>query len=202
MQIVHLKRFDYVSSKWVKTQKVVNFPFKDFDPTAYLASVPQETILRHRQLLDKKKRSSLELESSAETVVEETSINEDDDDDERTSMGEKAKPATGADKQKTTTTEHGHSNSDTFDETSRLVDLDDTLKSSQRKRKKEPGKSRIRERLVSTSLQKTPIIDEDLHDFHEHKLLEGQDPFDLRYQLYAVVVSRKCYFYYVFEIRY
>lgn len=55
----------------MKTQKVVNFPFKDFDPTAYLASVPQETILRHRQLLEKKKRSSAELESSAETVVEE-----------------------------------------------------------------------------------------------------------------------------------
>lgn len=87
--------------------------------------------------------------------------------------------------------EHGRSNSETFDETSRLVEAEEALKSSQRKRKKEPGKARIRERLVSTSLQKTPIIDENLHDFHEHKLLEGQDPFDLRYQLYAVVVSVK-----------
>lgn len=48
--IIHLKRFDYVNSKWVKTQKVVDFPFDDFDPTAYLASVPQETILRHKKL--------------------------------------------------------------------------------------------------------------------------------------------------------
>uniref|UniRef100_A0A182SEL0 ubiquitinyl hydrolase 1 n=1 Tax=Anopheles maculatus TaxID=74869 RepID=A0A182SEL0_9DIPT len=50
--IVHLKRFNYVNGKWVKSQKVVNFPYEDFDPTPYLASVPQETILRHRDLLE------------------------------------------------------------------------------------------------------------------------------------------------------
>lgn len=48
--IVHLKRFDFANGKWVKTQKAVNFPFDEFDPTPYLASVPQETILRHKQL--------------------------------------------------------------------------------------------------------------------------------------------------------
>lgn len=49
--------------------------------------------------------------------------------------------------------------------------------------------NKIRSRLISTSLIKTPIIDENLKDYHEHKLLEGQDPYDLKYQLYAVVVS-------------
>lgn len=34
----------------MKSQKVVNFPFKDFDPTAYLASVPKHTVVRHREL--------------------------------------------------------------------------------------------------------------------------------------------------------
>lgn len=29
---------------------MVNFPFKDFDPTAYLASVPKHTVVRHREL--------------------------------------------------------------------------------------------------------------------------------------------------------
>ncbi|PNF24310.1 hypothetical protein B7P43_G11887, partial [Cryptotermes secundus] len=48
--IVHLKRFQFVNGKWVKSQKVVNFPFKDFDPTAYLASVPKHTVVRHREL--------------------------------------------------------------------------------------------------------------------------------------------------------
>jgi hypothetical protein len=45
-----LKRFQFVNGKWVKSQKVVNFPFKDFDPTAYLASVPKHTVVRHREL--------------------------------------------------------------------------------------------------------------------------------------------------------
>ena len=50
LQIVHLKRFQFVNGKWVKSQKVVNFPFKDFDPTAYLASVPKHTVVRHKEL--------------------------------------------------------------------------------------------------------------------------------------------------------
>lgn len=55
------------------------------------------------------------------------------------------------------------------------------------------GKGRAR--LESTSLLRTPIIDEHLKDYHEHKLLPGQDKFDLKYQLYAVVVS--IFYYYV-----
>lgn len=41
--------------------------------------------------------------------------------------------------------------------------------------------------MESTSLLRTPISDENLEDFHEHHLVEGQDPLDLRYRLYAVV---------------
>lgn len=52
-QIIHLKRFNYLNNKWVKSQKVVSFPVSDFDPTAYLASVPQETILRQKELKEK-----------------------------------------------------------------------------------------------------------------------------------------------------
>jgi len=49
-QIVHLKRFQYLQGKWVKSHKVVKFPFKDFDPTDYLASVPKHTVLRNKEL--------------------------------------------------------------------------------------------------------------------------------------------------------
>lgn len=54
--IIHLKRFDFANGKWIKTQKAVNFPFDNFDPTPYLASVPQETILRHKQLKEEEKQ--------------------------------------------------------------------------------------------------------------------------------------------------
>ena len=36
IQIIHLKRFQLVNGKWVKSHKIVQFPFKDFDPTNYL----------------------------------------------------------------------------------------------------------------------------------------------------------------------
>lgn len=51
-QIVHLKRFQYLQGKWVKSHKVVKFPFKNFDPTDYLASVPKHTVLRNKELQD------------------------------------------------------------------------------------------------------------------------------------------------------
>ncbi|KYB26971.1 ubiquitin carboxyl-terminal hydrolase 32 isoform X2 [Tribolium castaneum] len=142
--IIHLKRFDCVNNKWVKTQKVVNFPFKDFDPTAYLASVPQETILRHLQLREKRQdlESSCDSQTSVKTIEESTETN-------------------------CTTNEH-----------SKLLTTDNKPKVQLNK---------VRARLESTSLLKTPIIDEHLKDYHQHKLLPGQDPFDLKYQLYAVV---------------
>ncbi|KAL3270541.1 hypothetical protein HHI36_021079 [Cryptolaemus montrouzieri] len=164
--IIHLKRFDYVNNKWVKTQKVVNFSFKNFDPTAYLASIPQETIHRHRQLLEQRKNKELEDSLNAENqdnekIVEETA-------------------------------------EETKDEHSKLLN-DDTVKSSTlprdgekaaagiHKAKPQVRQNKSRARLESTSLLKTPIIDEHLKDYHQHKLLPGQDPFDLKYQLYAVV---------------
>lgn len=46
-----------------------------------------------------------------------------------------------------------------------------------------------RDRLESTSLITTPIEDSSLQDFHQHRLVAGVDPFDLKYNLYSVVVS-------------
>lgn len=41
--------------------------------------------------------------------------------------------------------------------------------------------------MESTSLLRTPILDEDLRDFHEHHLKDNQDPLELSYRLYAVI---------------
>lgn len=46
-----------------------------------------------------------------------------------------------------------------------------------------------RKRLISTSLTKTPVMDHELVDYNNHKLTENSDPFDLKYKLYAVIVS-------------
>uniref|UniRef100_A0A1B6CHY2 ubiquitinyl hydrolase 1 n=1 Tax=Clastoptera arizonana TaxID=38151 RepID=A0A1B6CHY2_9HEMI len=48
--IIHLKRFQYLNEKWIKSQKVVNFPYDDFDPTPYLASIPRDMIQKYNEI--------------------------------------------------------------------------------------------------------------------------------------------------------
>lgn len=37
MQIINLKRFQFLNGRWVKSHKIVKFPSEDFDPANYLA---------------------------------------------------------------------------------------------------------------------------------------------------------------------
>ncbi|XP_046415413.1 ubiquitin carboxyl-terminal hydrolase 32 [Neodiprion fabricii] len=48
--VVHLKRFHCVRGKWVKSQKAVRFPLKDFDPSEYLADPEHHHRLNHHRL--------------------------------------------------------------------------------------------------------------------------------------------------------
>ena len=44
-------RFHFVNGRWIKSHKIVDFPNKMLDPTDYLAAIPQQTILRHKELV-------------------------------------------------------------------------------------------------------------------------------------------------------
>ncbi|KAL7731872.1 hypothetical protein ACLKA6_017449 [Drosophila palustris] len=153
--IVHLKRFNCVNGKWVKSQKVVHFPFDDFDPTPYLASVPQETILRHKELLELKRDLA-----SNETVSE---LDEVD----------------ASDKVVSNTTDPSSEEPSTTKETP--IAAGNVLRQSK------SSNAARRQRLISTSLTKTPIVDGEFEDYHQHKLKADVDEFDPRYKLYAVV---------------
>ena len=61
--IVHLKRFHFVNGRWIKSHKIVDFPNKMFDPTDYLAAIPQQTILRHKELVNLGKYNLKEQDS-------------------------------------------------------------------------------------------------------------------------------------------
>ena len=37
LQIVNLKRFQFLNGRWVKSHKIVKFPLEHFDPACYLA---------------------------------------------------------------------------------------------------------------------------------------------------------------------
>jgi ubiquitin carboxyl-terminal hydrolase 6/32 len=161
-QIVHLKRFNYVNNKWVKSQKVVNFPFENFDPTPYLASVPQETILRHKELLEQKTKN----------------IRNYDCDDEITEFDLENDISVGESRVCDIIQENGDASDEEVKE-----------KSPTRSQPHHSIKPSRRKRLVSTSLTKTPVVDGEFIDYNNHKLKVSADPFDLKYKLYAVVVS-------------
>ncbi|GAA6080107.1 ubiquitin carboxyl-terminal hydrolase 32 isoform X1 [Tachysurus ichikawai] len=55
--IVHLKRFQFVNGRWIKSQKIVKFPRENFKPSAFLA--PREA------------QSTWSLQSQSECPVEE-----------------------------------------------------------------------------------------------------------------------------------
>ncbi|XP_006747486.1 ubiquitin carboxyl-terminal hydrolase 32-like, partial [Leptonychotes weddellii] len=47
--IIHLKRFQFVNGRWIKSQKIVKFPRESFDPSAFL--VPRDPALCQRKPL-------------------------------------------------------------------------------------------------------------------------------------------------------
>merc|ERR1719361_1721189 len=66
--IIHLKRFQFVNSRWIKSHKIVDFPLRSLEPTNYLAAVPAATLTRHQELLKSRTRGS--LRSNCATIIE------------------------------------------------------------------------------------------------------------------------------------
>jgi len=120
------------------------------------ASVPQETILRHKELLELKKDADMPLASN-EVVSEldeiDAPIKQDKED-----LPTKAATATPA-------------------PTGNILRQSKTINAARR------------QRLISTSLTKTPIVDGEFEDYHQHRLKPEVDEFDPKYRLYAVVVG-------------
>ncbi|XP_052359263.1 ubiquitin carboxyl-terminal hydrolase 32-like, partial [Oncorhynchus keta] len=67
--IVHLKRFQFVNGRWIKSQKIVQFPRESFDPSVYLAPGARRGLSRLHGLQsrseegyeDKRRRNGLHL---------------------------------------------------------------------------------------------------------------------------------------------
>jgi len=190
--IIHLKRFQCVNSRWIKSHKIVDFPLTSLDPTNYLAAVPAATLTRYKELVASGGRLRASLRSTAtacniQTIFEgsePSSIvetqdpvevghidlcledNEDPDDSGIESNGSHP------------TLERGVSAcSDVFDQ--------DQEEFGHVEIRKQDYKPRIRQ--ISTSLVKDPVVDDNLKDFHQHHLSPGRDPLDVKYDMYAMV---------------
>ena len=233
---------------------MVHFPFDNFDPTPYLAAVPQETILRHKELLEmneisqtltdisEKDDTSLNdkaLETQTFTRTTPPSPNNGNTRTTTSASNSSIKPLNGLTKEaqlsindqvnnllnlqnhtqildncsnivenntiantKNTSNTNNDNTSqidDIGDEMSDSIELDNASIMCNTIRKDNGDRTMTRrKRLISTSLTKTPIIDGEFEDYHQHKLKNGEDKFDPKYKLYAVVVSKYIlYFIYI-----
>lgn len=70
LQIIHLKRFQFVNGHWVKSNKIVKFPMEGFDPSAFLTKQTLNT------------NSSLSNSDSGVTTVNVRSSEEQDAEEE------------------------------------------------------------------------------------------------------------------------
>ncbi|XP_042222314.1 ubiquitin carboxyl-terminal hydrolase 32-like isoform X6 [Homarus americanus] len=169
--IVHLKRFQFVGNKWIKSQKIVNFPLREFDPTEYLASVPRQTIHLHRAelegvdpavyLANLQDKDNIFLEVVPENkIIEHIKGNFDDE-----LIVKNGKPSMNG-------SVNGSITSSTTSPCSGTP-RDGSLSSGEA-----GNKRRIRNGSV--------LYGDTLQDFHQHRLEEGYDPLDLKYSLYAI----------------
>ncbi|KZS03438.1 Uncharacterized protein APZ42_033875 [Daphnia magna] len=144
--IVHLKRFQFVNHRWIKSHKAVQFPHNNLDFTEFLAAIPSETLVRHRQIASS---SSMPPNGVAES-------SKDDSND--------------------ISTKHSISSSVPYSN-GHPPNIREVI----------TGNESTRKRLESTSLITHPVHDEDLIDFHQHRLLPGYNKLDITYSLYAAV---------------
>ena len=159
--IVHLKRFQFVGQKWIKSQKIVKFPLKDFDPTEYLASVPRETLSLHKAQLEGKHgitKDDITQHSSLPHLPEGEIMNGFIHGyDEPNSLPP-------PDAELYVDSENSDIEEDAF-----------TVTVTQRP-------SSVKKRVRNGSV----LYGDTLQDFHQHRLKEGEDPLQLSYNLYAI----------------
>ena len=190
--IIHLKRFQNVNSRWIKSHKIVDFPLTSLDPTNYLAAVPAATLARHKELVAAgagagKLRPSLRpapiqtiqegsepssivtTEPDTVDVAEvELCVTEDTDTEDPNDSGIESNGSHPS----------GLHHGDVFE----AGDQEEAVKVDLRKHDGRP-----RTRQISTSLVKDPVMDDNLKDFHQHHLDPGRDPLDVKYKMYAMV---------------
>uniref|UniRef100_A0A4W3JWA4 Ubiquitin carboxyl-terminal hydrolase 32 n=1 Tax=Callorhinchus milii TaxID=7868 RepID=A0A4W3JWA4_CALMI len=62
--IIHLKRFQFVNGRWIKSQKIVKFPREGFDPSAFLVPRLPTGSEPQTALVDTKKQDVISLQES------------------------------------------------------------------------------------------------------------------------------------------
>ena len=216
-QIVHFKRFHFLNGRWIKSHKIVDFPVKNFDPTDYLAAVPCNTIQRYKELVEMGRTSSARV-TTARNIWKNCNgtIEESSEVELKTKIAEVNENCAKFSDKIYSEIQNSHEETSDISSNFNPIQLcngvlhknvtDENQIQQQRvheintantpKNVTTPNTERIfspksnrRMRQESTSLYTHPITDDDLQDFHQHKLLSGRHPLDIKYNLRSMVVS-------------
>lgn len=190
--IVHLKRFHYLNGRWIKSHKIVDFPAHDLDPAGYLAAVPNTTLARHKEIKQSVSSKLAKTVNCNGTISEngETTSNQQPalSDDSGIVKDQSLEDDSSS---RATRVVNGHDDDDDGDDAA--FGAPNSAAATDEDRGGggggifSPKFGRRRRRQESTSLQTAPIDDNDLQDFHQHRLEKGLDPLDINYNMYAMV---------------
>ncbi|KAG8195379.1 hypothetical protein JTE90_001395 [Oedothorax gibbosus] len=172
--IVHLKRFQLLHGRWVKSHKIVKFPFENFDPTDYLARVPKETILE----------ASRRKSSPTHKRFKSTLFNNDLGQVKVTNDLGHIKVTNDLDHNENSFCPPSSSNQNDQSvpsQNDRLVG--DCLNNAGDCEKSPPVCNGVGD--CGEPPMNGEVSISDLKDFHQHRLIED-DPFSLKYRLYAL----------------
>ena len=189
----------------------MDFPVKDFDPTDYLAAVPCNTLQRYKELVEMGKTSSAKVTKARNVwkncngiIDEHTEIdmNEEIVDDETCAqfsdkiindLQQNHNETETSPKSCETRLLNGkftqHSEKNPIEELITNSTATPVSVSASKVETIFSPKSNRRMRQESTSLYTHPITDDDLQDFHQHRLLPGRHPLEIKYNLRSMVVS-------------
>lgn len=213
--IIHLKRFQCVNNRWIKSHKIVDFPLTGLEPIDYLAAVPAATLARHKELLaagvaSKMSRNSSSLlsrYSSVAPIVETSEPNSLVLETEQINVRQASVCSTNDvdvcletdDDPNDSGIESNGSNGRGHPTLERGASSGSSQGGLERGSSTGSGdgvfdqdlvsyiRPKSRTRQISTSLVKNPVMDDNLQDFHNHLLDEGRDPLQVRYSVCSMV---------------
>lgn len=190
--IVHLKRFQFVNGHWVKSQKIVKFPYHSFNPTNYLAKIPRRAVFKHKGIVGSSDISEEEIDcvtSSSSGVNSEATTPTTATNDSR---GDEPYVTLSLDRLSQTDEHNTLLMNGECGKRNHSSELQGNLPSSliisngiDTPISPELSSDTVITTDVKSTRSPSPTSDVP-QDFHQHRVLDGYDPFDLKYHLYAI----------------
>lgn len=169
LQIVHLKRFQLLHGRWVKSHKIVKFPFENFDPTDYLARVPKETILEAQRSKSKCAKNETSCSGFCQRTESAKQEHNHVDHNDNSYCANRVEPSSNQNDQSVPS--------------QTKMDVDNLFSDEC------ACDSRPNCNGIDNSSDSSETEVNSLKDFHQHRL-SNSDPFSLKYKLYALAVSK------------